>query len=145
METIIKIDNTELKASFTLDRHKGSKPRSASSNQLLYPFLFWLFEENEKLSALQRLHDGQIEKLIRTEYREYPETLRVIDECRVSRIAIWRSTYNRGLLSGTPKLCSFRYNDNGKAVDGQTGSKLLTALEQKTICSKYSIRDKRFQ
>lgn len=123
---------------------KGIKPRSKLGNQLLYPFLFGLLNLNEELPESKKLHDGLIAMLVKQQYSEYPEVIKSIDDCPVSRIAIWRSTYNRGLLGQLPRRCSFRYNSDGQAVDGQTGSKLLSREDMRIICQRYEIDDTRF-
>ena len=66
-------------------------------------FLFELFENNHVF----KLSDATLEGIIR---QQYPDSLLDIplDGSR-TRLRIWRSEYNRGLLPQLPSAYSFRY------------------------------------
>lgn len=115
----------------------------------MYEFLYKLFEANETrrkdYPGTMPLSNDQIKAMVIDQFSAFNEVIDTINNCRVDRVAVWRSVYNRGKM-GTVKLCSFRYDGSSPfPVDNQTGLCDLSKAEQKEIALRYGIDDCRFK
>lgn len=123
-----------------------TRPHSKDGSMSLYEFLFRLFEANETVHkdkpGYMPLTDKQIEGIVKEQFADFPS---VIDSMKNrSRVAVWRSVYNRGKM-GLVKYCSFRRSGRDPyPVDNQTGMNRLSREEQKLIALRYGIDDCRF-
>lgn len=128
-------------------RRLVSRPHSKDGNLSLYEFLHGIFESNETVHedkpGFMPLTDKQIEAIVREQFAAYQTVIDSIDNNR-SRVAVWRSVYNRGKM-GPVKYCSFRRGGkHHHPVDNQTGLTTLSQEEKKEIASRYGIDDCRF-
>lgn len=142
----LKLGGVEIDVPILPDRHGRkltTRPHSKNNGLSLYQFLYELFHQNEKLDKGQKLNDTQITAVVKAEFASFPEVIESITNCRVSRITVWRSVFNRGKM-GKPEMVSFRYDDTGRAVDGHTSRKLLSPEDQKEVARRYGIADPRF-
>jgi len=108
-----------------------------------------VFEANEKLDKSKKLTDDMIAQMLVEEYPDHPRSLKYLSP-GVPTVNQMRGRYNRGEFSPRdpstgelvpPKIISFRYNEDGRKVNGRTGSKLLTPYQESAILLRYSKAD----
>lgn len=133
----LKLGSTVLQVPIVSDdrtRRLDRRPHNAEGESL-YTFLAKLFTANE--SFAKPINDMQIAAVVRAQFKDFPEIGKSIDNCRSSRITLWRSVFNRGKM-GKPTVCSFRYDDNGNQIHSQSG-RILSRYECLQTVSKYKL------
>lgn len=102
-------------------------------------FLYRLFEYNELVPPEARLTDYAIMQKLKAEF----PGRRSLNNLKLAKR---RYQYNRGRLlkhQQPPLRCSFRYNNEGQAVEPQTG-RVYSPEELAEVCRKFNIADPRY-
>lgn len=121
------------------DKIAANIPTSKCSGLRLFPFLFTMFEMNER----SKMCDGALELLIRQEFADWKEVIDSIENCPINRIGIWRNLYNRGTIYAKPTYYSFRYDAQGNAINARASSRLTPEQQRGYVLAK-QIPDPRF-
>lgn len=91
-----------------------------------------VFEQNETTEPEKRLTDPQIKELM---LKEFPTKKGFKTKFSKYGVNYYRLLYNKGwmTLGEFPAHPSFRYNEQGNAVDLRTGRRVLTPLDRKLL------------
>lgn len=127
----------------------GPRPRGKVTELTLHQFIRSLLEHNELVKDGKHLTDAEIRQQVMDEFADFPATVEAIRQKPRNIVAIWRSAFHKGRFNYKgktpikPTTVSFRYNTRGEPVNPRT-MRPLTRQEQKDLCTKLGIRDRRF-
>ena len=101
-------------------------------------FLANVFEANELLPRSKKLTNAALESMLLEEFAHHAPLVKKVKEGRDHIINYYRHRYNLGLLTGkSPPTISFRYNENGLAIEPRYGKRILTSEKRAEIIDKY--------
>lgn len=128
----------EVKRRVSPPRIRGKMPVSKE----LGIVAFWcsIFEMNELNPSQQKLTDATIKAAMQKHYPHSPgvQSLSTDDPKRRMTVNAFRQLYNAGRLHGKkPERISFRYNAEGRRVDGRTGKRLLTPEDEERLIGEF--------
>lgn len=110
--------------------------------QTLFSYLIDLFDSNEST----HMSDEELEQIIRQDWQNNPSVMASLKSKKhssTSRVRVWRSMYNRGLL-GPPRQWSFRYC-NGLPVNRWGNNLSRQAVIDAITSTPTDIRNKECQ
>lgn len=116
-----------IKKGFTYKPSVKRKSHGRTTGLGVMEYWAFLFALNEGLSKPDKMTDDEI---VRQMEKEFPKRKTVTARIHQGKIQVgwYRCRYNNGLLTGQnkkkPKQKSYRYNDEGLRIDGQSGRAL---------------------
>jgi hypothetical protein len=108
-------------------RKKWAKKRGKHTGLGVCQFLATLFVANEIVPEKDKLTDEEIKRQILREFPEKIKQLGPLGSVGDRTVGSWRTDFNKGKFTTgqRPERVSYRYNMDGKRVNGRTGAKVL--------------------
>jgi hypothetical protein len=145
----LTLDNLKIQKTETQRTKRGRKAYYVGKTfgLGLTKFVAKLFALNEQASRMRKMTDGEICRQICNEYREYKQVVdcyRKDNPKALTKIAWYRSQYNRGVLERAtppPKRLevSFQYDMNGNKINPRkkSGEEIMGEQEVNDVRDRY--------